>query len=73
MTGVIQDGGRGKGSIVFIPDDLQEALASKPAAQERFESLSDHLRYLHVKYVSEVVEPHARQSRIQEIIALLQK
>lgn len=58
---------------MFVPEDLQDALAQKPGAQEYFDSLSDHLRYLHVKYVSEVVEQPARDLRIQEIIHLLEK
>ena len=56
---------------MFVPDDLQAALAHQPAAQESFDSLTEHLQYLHVRFVSEVVEPAVRQTRIQEVIELL--
>lgn len=58
---------------MFIPDDLQDALAQQPGARETFDSLSDHLKYLHVRYVAEVVDLPSRESRIREIIDLLEK
>ena len=66
MTGVFK-----KGPLVYLPDDLREALSDAPHLKAKFDSLSEHIQYLHVKHVVETSDPKERTSRIQNVLEVL--
>lgn len=56
---------------MFVPEDLEAALSQSPDAHARFNELSEQMKYLHVRLVSEVADRELRNERINEVVSLL--
>ena len=54
----------------IIPDDLADALAANPAANEKFLSFSESNRKQIVRYVESAKRPETRLKRISEVVSL---
>ena len=56
-----------------VPEDLQAALAERPAAQAFFETLKGANRYAILYRIQTAVKPATRARRIAEFVAMLQR
>ena len=61
-------GGR---TTITVPDDLAQALAAEPAAQEAFEGLDGANRYAVLWRVHTAVRPETRAKRITALVQML--
>lgn len=53
---------------LVVPQDLEAALNTKPAAKEYFESLSKSVKKMYLYWVMSAKRPETRQKRISEIV-----
>jgi uncharacterized protein YdeI (YjbR/CyaY-like superfamily) len=58
-------------STMEVPDDLQEALASNPAAAESFAALNSTNRYSILHRIHAAKKPETRARRIETFVAML--
>jgi uncharacterized protein YdeI (YjbR/CyaY-like superfamily) len=56
-----------------VPDDLQAALNSHPAAKEFFNTLNSRNRYAILHRIQTAKKPETRANRIAQFIAMLEK
>ncbi len=57
--------------VIVLPDDVQDAFASVPAAKEVFESFAYSHKKEYIDYISEAKRLETRKSRIEKTIAML--
>lgn len=53
---------------LVVPQDLEAALKTKPAAKEYFETLSKSVKKMYLYWVMSAKRPETRQKRISEIV-----
>lgn len=53
---------------LVVPQDLEAALKTKPAAKEYFEGLSKSVKKMYLYWVMSAKRPETRQKRISEIV-----
>jgi uncharacterized protein YdeI (YjbR/CyaY-like superfamily) len=58
-------------STMTVPDDLQEALASNPAAAQAFAALNSTNRYAILHRIHAAKKPETRSRRIETFVAML--
>lgn len=55
---------------LLVPDDLKEAFASNPTAQEKFEKFSPGSRKIILYWITSAKRPETRQKRVEETVRL---